>query len=399
MVRANRRRREGAQGAHHDRAARRRWALVHVSRSRGCASSPGCRRSASPTASPTATDHVFGRSASVDLHGDKDAELLKWFPLSRTYQCGYDNGSGGRTPVRQGRRSPSLLQGPAVARGIAAVPRGLAGGLLRRRRLCRRRRHGHPRTRPTGRTSSSCATCARAWASARTASPRSPGAASTVADSDLHRVHLIGADLVEDFFLLSEHRRRFSEAQKAFHRRGWIVRSVEATDRVEEVFCAVVDDTHAFVLEDNILTGNCFGCQKSGDAITFIRELEHLDFVEAVERLAARAGITLRYDDAAVGKDRKRKQRLAGSGGRGDRLLPPAAARVGERGHRAALPAQPRLRRRRRAPVLVGMVAGRVRRGERASPEEEVLARRHRRRRPRVREQGEPAPRLVPRSA
>ena len=54
----------------------------------------------------------------------------------------------------------------------------------------------------------------------------------------------------------------------------------------------------------------CFGCQKSGDAITFIRELEHLDFVEAVERLAARAGITLRYDDASYSKERKRKQRL-----------------------------------------------------------------------------------------
>src|SRR6266511_2214568 len=37
---------------------------------------------------------------------------------------------------------------------------------------------------------------------------------------------------------------------------------------------------------------------------------EHLDFVEAVERLAARAGITLRYDNVAVGKDRKRKERL-----------------------------------------------------------------------------------------
>ena len=54
----------------------------------------------------------------------------------------------------------------------------------------------------------------------------------------------------------------------------------------------------------------CFGCQKSGDAITFVREVEHLDFVDAVERLAARAGITLRYDDASFPKDRKRKQRL-----------------------------------------------------------------------------------------
>ena len=44
---------------------------------------------------------------------------------------------------------------------------------------------------------------------------------------------------------------------------------------------------------------HCFGCQASGDAITFVREVEHLDFVDAVERLAARAGITLRYDDNA----------------------------------------------------------------------------------------------------
>ena len=45
--------------------------------------------------------------------------------------------------------------------------------------------------------------------------------------------------------------------------------------------------------------------RSSGDAITFIRELEHLDFVEAVERLAARAGITLRYDDASFSKERQ----------------------------------------------------------------------------------------------
>jgi DNA primase len=54
----------------------------------------------------------------------------------------------------------------------------------------------------------------------------------------------------------------------------------------------------------------CFGCHKSGDAITFVREVEHLDFVGAVERLAARASITLRYDDAAYSQERKRKQRL-----------------------------------------------------------------------------------------
>src|SRR5882724_12219463 len=54
----------------------------------------------------------------------------------------------------------------------------------------------------------------------------------------------------------------------------------------------------------------CFGCQASGDAITFVREVEHLDFVGAVERLASRAGIQLRYDDAAYSENRKKRDRL-----------------------------------------------------------------------------------------
>jgi DNA primase len=50
----------------------------------------------------------------------------------------------------------------------------------------------------------------------------------------------------------------------------------------------------------------CFGCQASGDAITFVRATEHLDFVEAVRFLADRAGVAL-HEDAEAGKDRKRR--------------------------------------------------------------------------------------------
>src|SRR5215207_7481749 len=71
------------------------------------------------------------------------------------------------------------------------------------------------------------------------------------------------------------------------------------------------EKTPSFSINPELGVFHCFGCQKSGDAITFIREIEHLDFVEAIERLAARAGITLRYDTVAVGKDRKRKERLS----------------------------------------------------------------------------------------
>ena len=54
----------------------------------------------------------------------------------------------------------------------------------------------------------------------------------------------------------------------------------------------------------------CFGCGAGGDVITFVREVEHLDFADAVERLAARAGIQVRHDTAAVSQDRQRRARL-----------------------------------------------------------------------------------------
>ncbi len=51
----------------------------------------------------------------------------------------------------------------------------------------------------------------------------------------------------------------------------------------------------------------CFGCGAKGDVITFVREIEHLEFAEAVERLAGRAGIQIAYDDAVVSQERRRR--------------------------------------------------------------------------------------------
>ena len=42
---------------------------------------------------------------------------------------------------------------------------------------------------------------------------------------------------------------------------------------------------------------HCFGCQKGGDVISFVMEIDGLAFAEAVERLAQRVGIELRYED------------------------------------------------------------------------------------------------------
>lgn len=58
----------------------------------------------------------------------------------------------------------------------------------------------------------------------------------------------------------------------------------------------------------------CYGCGAGGDAITFAMTLEHLSFVEAVERLAAKAGIQLRYVEAGPAPARApqgQRQRLS----------------------------------------------------------------------------------------
>ncbi|WP_414689484.1 DNA primase [Nocardioides sp.] len=124
--------------------------------------------------------------------------------------------------------------------------------------------------------------------------------------TDLFRVHFVSDDLTEDFFLLETHRKRFVDAEKKYARLGWVVQSVEATDRVEEVFCAEVEDGHAFVLEDNILTGNCFGCGEGGDVIAFVMKIDGLGFGEAVERLADKYGVQLQREDGDERDDRPR---------------------------------------------------------------------------------------------
>ena len=54
----------------------------------------------------------------------------------------------------------------------------------------------------------------------------------------------------------------------------------------------------------------CFGCQRSGDVITFVQEIEGLDFAGAVELLAGRAGIRLHYTSTDESAARSRRRRL-----------------------------------------------------------------------------------------
>ena len=56
----------------------------------------------------------------------------------------------------------------------------------------------------------------------------------------------------------------------------------------------------------------CFSCAEGGDVIAFVRKIDSLGFTEAVERLAARAGIELRYEQGGhvPGQEQSRRRRL-----------------------------------------------------------------------------------------
>ena len=55
---------------------------------------------------------------------------------------------------------------------------------------------------------------------------------------------------------------------------------------------------------------HCFGCGLGGDAIAFVQKSDGLSFAEAVERLADRAGVQLRYEQGGAAPSRPQGQRI-----------------------------------------------------------------------------------------
>jgi len=57
------------------------------------------------------------------------------------------------------------------------------------------------------------------------------------------------------------------------------------------------EKTPSFQVRPQVGLWHCFGCDEGGDAIAFVMKIDHLDFADAVERLAAKVGLQLRYDE------------------------------------------------------------------------------------------------------
>lgn len=70
------------------------------------------------------------------------------------------------------------------------------------------------------------------------------------------------------------------------------------------------EKTASFSVNADLGAYYCFGCQAKGDAITFVREVNHLDFVGAVEHLAGRLGIQLTYTTSGETEGRKKRSKL-----------------------------------------------------------------------------------------
>ena len=58
--------------------------------------------------------------------------------------------------------------------------------------------------------------------------------------------------------------------------------------------------TPSFNVRPHLGMFHCFGCGESGDVISFVQKIDHLPFTEAVEILAAKAGITLHYEEGGA---------------------------------------------------------------------------------------------------
>ncbi len=70
------------------------------------------------------------------------------------------------------------------------------------------------------------------------------------------------------------------------------------------------EKTPSFNVRPTHGTFHCFGCGEGGDVIKFIMQIEHLGFVESVERLADRVGFTLTYTGGGTSVQRDRGTRM-----------------------------------------------------------------------------------------
>lgn len=88
--------------------------------------------------------------------------------------------------------------------------------------------------------------------------------------------------------------------------------NLKKTGRIFKGLCPFHQEkTPSFTVDPDKRLYHCFGCGVGGDVFTFVREVDALSFSEAAERLAARYGVSLRYEGGEPDRGGTRKQLIA----------------------------------------------------------------------------------------
>ena len=70
------------------------------------------------------------------------------------------------------------------------------------------------------------------------------------------------------------------------------------------------EKTPSFVVSPTMGIYKCFGCQKGGNAIQFLMDVENLSFIESAKNLAARFGVTLEETGGGLDREQYQEQQL-----------------------------------------------------------------------------------------
>ena len=110
------------------------------------------------------------------------------------------------------------------------------------------------------------------------------------------------------------------------------------------------EKTPSFTVRPSHNSFHCFGCAEGGGVIDFVMRIEHIGFVEAVERLADQIGFRLTYTGggSSVQRDRGTRSRLLEANKKAAEFYA-AALRTPEAAPAVRVPHLARVRRRRRA--------------------------------------------------
>jgi hypothetical protein len=199
---------------------------------------------------------VPGQGAQIDLWGDKDAELLRYFDGCSQSPRKTSNGVPG---VRVRGIPASFKAAPRMDEGAAYLLGWLAGYVA-----------ADGTVSELGVVSLSSARhenllLAKKIADRLGIATGQIGTRQRVGlgdvPTDLHKMTFLTATVPPQMLVLSEHRRRFDAARARAGKETlpvrWVVESVEDLGEVERVYCAVVPDTETFALADYLWVHNC----------------------------------------------------------------------------------------------------------------------------------------------